>query len=441
MYSRVLHILLSATALFLAACSSDSSDVGRQTVADSLAIAFDAVDSTLTRASGDFNSVSELKDEPNGIGIFASYTGARRYFSSTVRPNFMTNQRAVWSAASQQTGAWAYAPLKYWPNGEGESLGNGQVEVAHMVSFFAYAPWSDLVTTSPTSHAPANCITRCSDTFDEGDPWLYYRIAGSNGSDPTSQQVDLLYAVCDYDYYGTTDGMCNIDLTKPDVAQHVHFIFHHALGCVGDMVTVSAASDLQDDMMMYAGGYKKVELVLFNVSIEYTLTAGALLSLWNREDAPNWQADTENNVKTTRRVTLLDNPSGTGAFSIVPQAGGSGYTVSCEHWRDTGHGVFYIPVEGDDYVQSATVTVSYSLRYYTNEELTTYIDSPATPVVGTVNIPLRDYIATKEAHGRNLNMNLRITAGGDIVATIVVVNVEANPWVDKDPSDREVYNW
>jgi len=436
MNSRFLHIFLSAVGIVLASCSSDGPGVVGQPLADSTAISFDASTVPITRAEGDFNSIEELRLDPRGIGIFASYTGPRRYASSTVRPNFMCNQQATWDASY-----WVYSPLKYWPNGQGEATEQGQGEITHKVSFFAYAPWSDLVTTNPADHAPANCITRCAETYDEGDPWLYYRIAGTPGSDPTAQQVDLLYAVCDYDYYGTDEGMCNIDLTKPDVAKRVKFIFHHALGCVGDRVTITASEDLRSSMVVDLSRKYKVELVIVSVDIEYTLTAGAQLTLWNDKDAPNWQADTEHNVKTTRKVTLLSedeiDSDGSLRGSYAVERIDDGSKVSREQWVRNGRGVFYIPVEGDDYVQSATINVKYRLRYYTNES--TYTELPVAEGSATVN--MRDYIATSEAHGRNLFINVQINDSGEIQASLGVVNAAFTPWNEGGEIDRTVYNW
>jgi len=433
MNSRFLHIFLSAVGIVLASCSSGDSGIIEQP--DGTAITFDAATVPITRAEGDFNSVEELRDDPRGIGIFASYTGALRYASATVRPNFMCNQQATWDDG---TSTWIYSPLKYWPNGQGEATDQGQGEITHKVSFFAYAPWSDLESTAPDDHAPANCITRCSETYDEGDPWLYYRIAGTPDSDPTSQQVDLLYAVCDYDYYGTDGGLCNIDLIKPEVSKRVKFIFHHALGCVGDRVTITANEDLRATMELYVGRYYKVELVLKSVDIVYTLTSGAKLTLWNRRDAPNWQADTEQNVKTTRSVTLLeeaDPPAGSYAVEWT----GIGSQVSRESWIDNGNGVFYIPVEGDDYVQSATISVKYFLRYYTKADLSEYTD--VAPQEGSATVYMRDYIPTSEAHGRNLFINARINVSGEVLASIEVVNAAFTPWNSGEQGNHEVYNW
>lgn len=436
MNSRFLHIFLSAVGIVLASCSSDGPGVVGQPLADSTAISFDASTVPITRAAGDYNSVEDLRKDPlgTGIGIFASYTGPRRYASSTVRPNFMCNQRATWN---NDDFYWEYSPLKYWPNGQGEATDQGQGEISHKVSFFAYAPWSDLVSTNPADHAPANCITRCAETYDEGDPWLYYRIAGTPGSDPTEQQVDLLYAVCDYDYYGTDEGMCNIDLTKPDVAKRVKFIFHHALGCVGDRVTITANDELRASMAVNLGRYYKVELVMISVDIDYTLTSGAKLTLWNSKDAPNWQADTEHNVKTTRNVKLLEEISDTPEGSYAMERVGLDRRVTREQWVCTDHGVFYIPVEGDDYVQSATINVKYCLRYYSDE--THYTDMPAAE--GSATVRMRDYIATSEAHGRNLFINVTINDKGDVQASLGVVNAAFTSWEDGGGIDRTVYNW
>lgn len=346
-YGNVLAVLvvLLLAAMLPTACTDDSLPQ-EQTPDLGEAITFCVSTSGDTRAAAGGIGTSTALQGSTGFGVFASYTRQWRYSTTTVSPDFLCNQKVEWKA-----GSWEYSPQKYWPNGEGEDIGQGQSEVAHLVSFFAYAPWSDLKPTG-SDHAPANCITDCSQAYEQGDPWVLYRLAGEEGKDPTSQQVDLLYAVCDYNSYGSGDGLCNIDLTKPEVSQRVGFTFRHALGIVGDKVIVSTSSDLQAKLKKEVtdGTVTSISLVLKSITIDYTLTSKARLVLYARDGQPNWKTVTSENVKTTRRVSQ--------SIDHMLYSTSSSYS-NYDGWSDKG--VFYIPIEGDDYVQRARITVGYTV--------------------------------------------------------------------------------
>ena len=344
-YGNVLAVLaiVLLAAMLPTACTDDGLPKEQSPVLGE-AITFSATTGSETRAAAGEIGTSYALQGSTGFGVFASYTRQWRYSTTTVSPDFLCNQKVEWNADAS---VWEYSPLKYWPNGEGEGIGQGQSEIAHQVSFFAYAPWSDLKTTAPDDHAPANCITDCSQAYEQGDPWVLYRIAGNEGGDPTAQQVDLLYAVCDYDHYGSGDGLCNIDLTKPEVSQKVNFTFRHALGIVGDKVSVETSplllAELEDDEDI-------VSLKLQSITIDYTLTSKARLVLYARDGQPNWKTVTSENVKTTRRVSQ--------SIDHMLYSTSSSYS-NYNGWTDKG--VFYIPIEGDDYVQRARITVGYTV--------------------------------------------------------------------------------
>lgn len=387
-YGNVLAVLvvLLLAAMLPTACTDNglpqeqTSDLGE-------AIIFSATTGSGTRATGEIDDAVLKGVSSTGFGVFACYTRQWRYTTTTVSPDFLCNQKVKWDDG---VNTWIYSPLKYWPNGEGEGIGAGQSEIAHQVSFFAYAPWSDFTTTSTTSNAPANCITDCSQTYEQGDPWVLYRLAGEEGSDPTTQQVDLLYAVCDYDHYGLGDGLCNIDLTKPEVTKRVGFTFSHALGIVGDEVTVSISSTsalktaLESDATI-------VSLTLQSITIDYTLTSKARLVLYARDGQPNWRTVTSENVKTTRKVSLL-------GINHTLYSSSSGTITDYEGWTDKG--VFYIPIEGDDYVQRARITIGYTV------ERTGDITYPAT---GEATVTKNVILHEQSAYGPGKRMNFNIT--------------------------------
>lgn len=395
-YGNVLAVLaiVLLAAMLPTACTDDGLPKEQSPVLGE-AITFCVSTSSDTRAAAGGIGTSTALQGSTGFGVFASYTRQWRYSTTTVSPDFLCNQKVEWKA-----GSWEYSPQKYWPNGEGEDIGQGQSEVAHLVSFFAYAPWSDLKPTG-SDHAPANCITDCSQAYEQGDPWVLYRLAGEEGKDPTSQQVDLLYAVCDYNSYGSGDGLCNIDLTKPEVSQRVGFTFRHALGIVGDKVIVSTSSDLQAKLKKEVtdGTVTSISLVLKSITIDYTLTSKARLVLYARDGQPNWKTVTSENVKTTRRVSVdVEAPDGHILYSSDDT--GSDYAG----WTDKG--VFYIPIEGDDYVQKARITVGYIVK---RTEGTTY---PATgEATVTKNVILHEQ---SDYYGPGKWMDFNIKLGNTI---------------------------
>lgn len=102
-----------------------------------------------------------------GFGIFGYYTGQAGWASSGT-PNFMFNQKATYAA-----NAWSYTPVKYWPSKSGDK-----------VTFFAYAPYNSITTTSPVNFG----IVTCANTY-SGNPYLDFTIQ----TDP-SKSVDLVTA-------------------------------------------------------------------------------------------------------------------------------------------------------------------------------------------------------------------------------------------------------
>lgn len=91
--------------------------------------------------------------QTTGFGVLAYYTGQSAWASvgANTTPNFMYNQEVKYKSSE-----WAYTPVKYWPNTEGDKI-----------SFFAYAPYSttpksgiDITpTTTSTKGAPTMRFT------------------------------------------------------------------------------------------------------------------------------------------------------------------------------------------------------------------------------------------------------------------------------------------
>ena len=403
------EILVALAALFLSvmvftACTASDDEQQSQRPEQDQPIVFSVTTGSDTRATGEIDD-EELKtlkdgeDKPYGFGVFASYTGQWRYTTTTVKPDFFCNQQVVCGETTDHTTIWTYSPLKYWPNGEGDATGEGMGEIAHQVSFFAYAPWSDLTSTT----GPAVCITDCSRSYEPGDPWVLYRLAPSS-----AQQVDLLYAACDFDHYGLGDGLCNIDLTKPEVSQRVNFHFRHALGIVGDKVTVSTMSELQSALHAeVTGGITAISLVLTSIKIEYTLTSKARLMLFARDGEPNWQTVTSENVKATRTVSLDGIGHTLYAYNgTAPETIATYDDTAANPWTEKG--LFYIPIEGDDYVQRARITIGYQVLRTGG---TPY------PSTGSATITKNVVLHEQEAYGPGKRMDFNITLGSTLPLT------------------------
>ena len=171
----------------------------------------------LTQTRAMINDVADLQTATEGFGVFAYYTGTRKYpddfvgsdkgifdysnnnYSTTFigsssnpyfysfltsdhptnfQPNFMYNQQVKYSSTESE---WTYSPVKYWPeNYESSTASNNAY-----VSFFAYYPYQESNFTSS-----ADQILRFSRLEQTGDPVLYYNPFFKSSGDVDSYQID-----------------------------------------------------------------------------------------------------------------------------------------------------------------------------------------------------------------------------------------------------------
>jgi len=284
-------------------------------------------DSAMTRADAEIGLTDLKAASSTGFGVFAAYTGQNRYADSNVSPDFMYNQQVKWDNAAS---AWSYSPVKYWPGGDG--IGG---ENFHYVSFFAYAPYSDLDGSDPSANPAGYCVSGFSQAHGQGDPWITYRL-----HEDVSKQVDLLYAK-------------ELDQIRPAVDKPVSMEFGHALACVGDDVTVEVGNGMKAAVdNMVKGTVSSAELVLTDISITYTLAEKGRLILWN-DGAANWQPVFSENLTTQRSQDLLEN----GNYTLYSTSSGSVNT-----WTYSGDdGIFFIPIEVDSISQKAEVVLKYKV--------------------------------------------------------------------------------
>jgi len=364
----MIEVVLLIIVLMLTSCSSDTTPVAGAGHAAPLAIGFDAsADDAPTRAANAIGASGALASA-GGFGVFACNTGLHRYGDVSVSSNFMYNQQV----ASTDAGlSWRYEPVKYWPNGEDDGSG---ATARHRVSFFAYAPYSDLSGASAASY----CISAFHLQHEQTNPWLTYRLHPD-----VAQQVDLLYA------------LPQTDRQRPDVATPVALTFRHALSCVGDKVTVDLTDALRTHYHdMVTGTRTQVAVRLTAVSITYTLTERGRLVLWTADGDPNWQTISSGNATTERTVSLTDGLPHT-LYSYNGSAEGG------TAWQAEGHGVYYLPIEVEGHPQTAAITVGYDVVTTIAGE--TSAESRTTSGVLTLSAVSEGYQA-----GKNLNIDINI---------------------------------
>lgn len=211
----------------------------------------------LTRAG-----VAGTNDNTNigtrGFGVFAYYTAGEQYDAKAI-PNFMYNQKVICSGTiTDGTGAglgkWSYEPVKYWPNEFGQKATSDETDY---VTFFAYAPWTEVEPTTGNVVAANekdqkfNIVSVNKNTA-TGDPMIKYVV----DTDPETS-VDLLWGVAaeagTTPYYSggilgnnpqtITAGLPFTNLVKPNdpVNDLIKFNLKHALAKV--KVTIDYVAD------------------------------------------------------------------------------------------------------------------------------------------------------------------------------------------------------
>ena len=371
---RTVETIILTSLLLLAACTDD-----HEPTADSLvAINFEGTMASATRAANAISTNTDLKDA-GGFGVFACYTGLHKYGDSNVHPDFMYNEHVTSSDGTN----WTYSPVKYWPNGEGEtnsSINTGNIP--HYVSFMAYAPYSDNKGNAPETNPAGYCIPSFSLQGEVGNPWLTYRLIPQ---EYLAHQVDLLYA----------DPL--LDQTKPATNYKLPFEFKHALACVGDKVSINCSPAMQSQLHdRVGGGITNARLDVTKLEIVYTLTSKARLVLWNGGEA-NWEPIHSEQPTCTRTVTLVD----AGGDPVVAYSvNNTDISGKQSEWNDKG--VFYIPIGLPGFPQTAQVNLTYHVSTYNGSD---WIPGPTKE--GSVTINLNAYPDAYKP-GKHLYINITV---------------------------------
>lgn len=221
-------IFAAVAAIVLAGCSKNETYVVNT---EKDAVSFGAYSGrTLTKAGPtDDMNLDALKTL--GFGVFATYTETKAFEDLAndkgANDNFMYNQQVTYDGA---TGAWTYAPVKYWPNPT-----NGQTADAQKVSFFAYAPYAD-----PAAAAADNTygITGFSTAVAVDDPsaatpvnhvhnFVHYTFSKDKPN------VDLMWGYKAKDATDPANVTYTINNNLTRTTDLVHFTFQHLLSKLG----------------------------------------------------------------------------------------------------------------------------------------------------------------------------------------------------------------
>ena len=361
------YLFLAATAFMFAACTNNEAEVPQITENGPQAVAFDTYTASATRA-GQTEVMTTTTLQATGFGVFAQQSNDGEYSKATEPvANFMWNQKVTYSS-----GAWAYNPIKYWPN---ETTHDSQTSDGYatslktdLLSFFAYAPYVQehatankdgylnaySYTAKPTKAAsnietgvtPTGITSIIGNSTKDTDPFVRYAV-----SSLPSGSVDLLWGVAPAGGLTYTavngvevtraEGTPLINLTKPAKDQKIKFLFKHALARLG--MTVVAAVD-----QIAPGGTLKEEETKINIkSITITetttnlKTTGALnlnnttagVSLWEETDgAINFVINKDKELNrdlwyTTDAATTFEDTQAKGVTTkekTVIAQGGSG---------------------------------------------------------------------------------------------------------------------
>jgi len=153
MIMKKLLLFVAAAALMTACSSEELANSGTKQDPNGDPINFSVYTPRSTTRAGVPGSITDdlLKDNTKdlgkaGFGIFGYFTAGTTY-DQNATPNFMYNQQVKWDATAS-TAAWKYEPVKYWPNEYGNAAQSDDID---RVSFFAYAPWTEV---TPSSGLP-----------------------------------------------------------------------------------------------------------------------------------------------------------------------------------------------------------------------------------------------------------------------------------------------
>lgn len=412
-----------------------------------------------------------------GFGVFAYMKGTNgatncytfsdpTYTWNDAAPNFMYNQKVDWNTTV--SGAWGYAPLKYWPNdfaADGNvdnaqpstEANNAQGSVdAGKLSFFAYAPYVDATASTgavtPNTYGIIGLTTNAATT----EPKVTFRFkhTGTYGTDAvydisTSNNVDLLWGTrttASYNlanngtstltgYKDSENNYYNTDLTKQKTTETVDFKFKHALAKIGGYegsksgIQVVADFDANDATPKEtpAEGTKATEtlITLNSITIQNAEDSGnkmAVGGVFNIASGRWENQDYDTGASFTKTYSVGDAANN----SVVWEPATPTLTYS-SGWKQDGETLAGIDQTFKDVFTSATdalyiipgsdaklkITVQYTVRTYdanlVDLDGESTAETTSTKVVQTI-ANVVDFTALKSNHYYKLIIHLGLTS-------------------------------
>ena len=336
-------------AAVLASCSSDdlsltSSTSSKQFLTDengNPGCFFDGNSQrSLTRA-GYAGVMDNDQLKTNGFGVFGYYTNLNEY-DQLSKPNFMYNEKVVYSG-----GSWTYSPIKYWPNEYGSKAQSDDVD---KLTFFAYAPFTANTPATGKVAEDKVGITGFTRHNATGDPYVKY--VGS--LDPT-QCVDLCWGVADPSAdveWKTIQGgsqpifkgkpWINVQRPEKSLGQKMKFFFKHALS----QLNVQIDADVNTNQ--HGAGAEvdsKTKVYVRSITFNGFAMKGALNL--NNEDAntPNWKGyNCSNEPIVAEEYTIYDGmkdgTEGTGYKASNEKVTGlNEKIIQDKKWTESAEGV------------------------------------------------------------------------------------------------------
>jgi hypothetical protein len=293
--------MLAAAALTFAACSNDDGITAEQQVAkqtEQVPVAFGAYVNRGTTRAGRTGELVTGVLKAAGFGVFGFYTDNELYSESS-KPNFMYNQKVSFTDPN-----WVYTPVKYWPNEFGsEAISEAQDKL----TFFAYAPWVEVVPETGLLKDQAgngSGIVALTRNTASGDPYVKYLV----DMEP-AKCVDFCWGVAAEDFGSSVvDGLNDIsegevfkNVSKPETDAKLKFDFNHALAALN--VTIDA--DVDEAEHGTTALTAETKIYVRSVTFEGFASKG-MFNLNAPKDAPKWYDMTGNNELTSGKVTIYD---------------------------------------------------------------------------------------------------------------------------------------
>lgn len=396
---------IASAALTMTSCSNDELASTGTGASEQTAINFSTY---LGRAAETRAKVTDTEVLKNGFGVFAYYTKTINFSGESETPNFMFNQK-VTGATSGESTTWTYDPVKYWPNQANE-----------MVSFFAYAPYSENAEDANLTFAQVSGKDKMT-----GTPKITVKV-------PTdlSKTTDFVAASV-------------VDQKKPTEAnKNVDFKLLH------EMTRLSLSAKLNPDVTIAGGStyadndnHNKTFVVIkeikfdngdntiysegvytFNKANSGTENGATVRGTWSDLKASGNALDfaallNASSVKVENaKADIEDGKYKTGVNGVKLTK-----TSKFESLLKTNEYAFLIPVESAKLSESNKVTIKYDI---VTEDASLECGYSCTPVVKTVSLPTSNFLEQGKAY------DLQITIG----LTEVKLSAEALDWVAADNS-------